>query len=160
HEVEAPLASESGNGKDFRELEFLRITGNEGKKVGLGDAVDLVEEQIDRPVEAARPIDGEAIADAETGGCVDDQRKNVDAFEGLLRFIHHLATEKAIGLVDSGRIDEDNLGVIAIQNRLDAVARGLRFRRYDGNFAAYERIDERRFARIGAADNRNEARFE
>ncbi len=67
-------------------------------------------------------------------------------------FVHHLAAEDVLGFVDAGRIDQDDLRVVAIQDSLDAIAGGLRLRRNDGDFAADELVDERRFAGVGAAD--------
>jgi hypothetical protein len=62
--------------------------------------------------------------------------------------------------VNAGRIYEDDLGVVAIEDALNAVARGLRFRGNDGDFLADERVDEGGFAGIGAANDRDETGFE
>ena len=96
---------------------------------------------------------------AEVHGRIGDQRKNIDAFERVLKLVHHLAAENVLGFVDSGRIDEDDLRVVAIQNSLNAVAGGLRLGRNDGDFASDESIDERGFAGVGAADDCDETGF-
>jgi hypothetical protein len=62
-------------------------------------------------------------------------------------------------LVDARRIDQNDLRVFAIEDALNAIAGGLRFRRDDGDFLADESIDERGFARVGAADDCDETRL-
>ena len=62
--------------------------------------------------------------------------------------------------MNAGRIDQDDLRVFAVQNSLDAIAGGLRLRRNDGDFAADQRVYERGFARVGAADDGDESGFE
>ncbi len=86
-----------------------------GSRCGLATRSTLFSSRIDGPVEAARPFDGEAVAGAEVHGRIDNQRENIDAFERVLKLVHHLAAEHVFGLVDSGRIDEDDLRVVAIQ---------------------------------------------
>ena len=97
---------------------------------------------------------------AEVGGGVHDQAEDVDAFEGVLQFVHHHPAEDVFGAVDSGRIDQDDLRVFAIQNALDAIAGGLRLGRNDRDFLADEGVDQSGFSRVGAPDDRDEARFE
>ena len=110
-------------------------------------------------MEALDPVDGKLVATADGGGGVHDQRERVDAFEGVLQLVHHLAAENVLGFVDAGRIDQDDLRVFAIQDSLNAVARGLRLGRNDGDFAADELVDQRRFARVGAAYYGDESGF-
>ncbi len=61
--------------------------------------------------------------------------------------------------MDSGRIDEDDLRVVAIQNSLNAIAGGLRLGRNDSDFASNESIDERGLAGVGTADDCDETGF-
>ena len=44
--------------------------------------------------------------------------------------------------MDSGRIDQDDLRIVAIQDSLDAIARGLRLGRDNSDFLPDERIDQ------------------
>ena len=75
-------------------------------------------------------------------------------------FVHHLAAEDVLGLVDAGRIDQDDLRVVAIHDALDAIARGLRLGRNDRDLAADERVHQRGFAGVGTADDCDETGFE
>ena len=148
-------------GKISAKSNSLLVAVDQRQKLRLLDLVHFIQEQKDGPVEAADPFDGETgrrgrmPAEAST-----IERKNVDAFEGVLQFVHHLAAEGVFRLVDAGRVDENDLRVVAIQDALNAIARGLRLGRNDGDFAADERIDERGFAGVGAADNGDESGFE
>ena len=122
----------------------------------LGDSVHFIQQQINGPVKAARPFDGESVAGAEVHGRISDQRENIDAFERVLELVHHLAAEDVLGLVDSGSIDENDLRIVAIQNSLNAIAGGLRLGRNDCDFASNESIDERRFPGVRTADDCDE----
>jgi len=62
--------------------------------------------------------------------------------------------------VDSRRIDQNDLRVFAIEDALNAIAGGLRFRRDNGDFLADESIDERGLPRVGAAYDCDETRLE
>jgi len=67
-----------------------------------------------------------AVACAELRRRVHDEREDIDALESLFELVHHLAAEHVLGLVNAGRVDEDHLRVVAIEDALDAVAGGLR----------------------------------
>jgi hypothetical protein len=111
-------------------------------------------------VEAFDPFDGEAVAGAVVNGGLGDEAEDVYAFEGMLEFVHHHAAEDVFRLMDAGRVYQDDLSVFAIQDALDAVAGGLGFGGDDGDFLADEGIDERGFARVGAAYDCDETGFE
>src|ERR1700733_2413006 len=126
----------------------------------LGDAVHFIEQKIYRAVEALDPLDGEAVAGAVVNRCVGDEAEDVDAFQGVLQLVHHHAAEDVFGLVDAGSIYQDDLGVFAIEDALNAIAGGLRFRGDDGDFLADESIDECGFASVGAAYDCDETGLE
>jgi len=58
--------------------------------------------------------------------------------------------------VNAGRIDQDDLGVVTIQDSLDSIASGLWLIGDDGDLLADKRIDERGFACVGPAHDRHE----
>lgn len=91
-------------------------------------------------------------------GGVKDEEKDVDAFEGRGDFVHHLAPERGVSLVNSRRIDEDNLAAFLGNDALHTVACGLRPMRDDGDFLANETVEQRGFPRVGAADDGDKAR--
>src|ERR1700730_9404732 len=72
---------------------------------------------------------------------------------------HHPAVEPAVRLVYSGCINEDDLPRRAsllgfyIEHSLNAVAGGLRFVSHNRDFFAHQRIQQRAFTCIRAADD-------
>ena len=159
-EVEAAGAGERGNGENFGELEFLVVAFDQREEQMLGDAVHFIQQQVHGTVKTLNPFDGEAVAGAVVDGRVGDEAEDVNAFEGVLEFVHHHAAEDVSGLVDAGRVYQDDLGVVAIQDALNAIAGGLGLGRDDGDFLADERIDERGFAGVGTPDDRDETGLE
>src|ERR1700723_1600468 len=126
----------------------------------LGDAVHFIQQKVDGAVEALNPLNGEAVARAVVNRCVGDQAEDVDAFQGVLQFVHHHAAEDVFWLVDARRVDQNNLRVFAVENALDAIASGLRFGGDDGDFLADEGFDERGFARVESAYDSDETGLE
>jgi hypothetical protein len=59
-------------------------------------------------------------------------------------------------LMDSRRVDEDDLRLWLGEDAQQAIARRLRFRRHDGDFFADEGVDERGLADVWFADNGDE----
>lgn len=159
-QVETAGAGESADGKNFGEFEFLAVAIDHRQEQLLGDAVHFIEQQVHRAVKALEPFDGEFIAAAEVDGSVGDEAEDVNAFESVLEFVHHHAAEDVFWFVDARSIYEDDLGVVAIEDALNAVAGGLGFGRDDGDFLADKSIDEGGFARVRAANDRYETGLE
>jgi hypothetical protein len=78
-------------------------------------------------------------------------------------FLHHLAIEAAIRLVDARRIDEYDLSCgtaalrLDVDHALDAGARGLRLFRDDGDLFPHQGIEQRALARVWTADDGDES---
>jgi hypothetical protein len=125
----------------------------------LGDAVYFIQQKINRTVKSFNPFNRETVAGAVVNRRIRDEAEDVDAFEGVLEFVHHHAAQNVFGLVDAGRVYQDDLRVFAIEDALNTIAGGLRFGGDDGDFLADESVDKGGFARVGAAYDRNEARF-
>src|SRR5689334_5132199 len=100
------------------------------------------------------------IGGAEAVSSVNQQQNEVAALKGGVDFLHHFAVQAAIRFVHAGRIDKNNLASWAlpfwldVENSLDVHARGLRLFRNDGDFLADQRVEQRAFTGVGAADNR------
>src|SRR5690348_5377178 len=157
NQIDGPLPRERGDREDFLEIVLAAPAIDKGQEAILADAINFIEEQIHRAAEALQPIERIAIGGAEIFSGVDDEGDKVDAVKGLGDFFHHLAVESLRGAMNSGRIDEYDLTVFAIEDALDAVARGLRAGRDNGHFAADNCVDERGFPGVGAAENGDEA---
>jgi len=74
--------------------------------------------------------------------------------------LHHPLIDRGVGPVNSRRVGEYDLRAIGRDDALDGRACGLGLIGDDGDFRPYERIQQRRFARIGPAENGDEPRAE
>ena len=79
-------------------------------------------------------------------------------------FLQHAAVELRSGLVHAGSVDKDDLcrgmNLLArfhFQHSDDAVARGLRLGRDDGDLLAGKGVQQRAFAGVGPAENGNKS---
>src|SRR5690606_5469529 len=71
--------------------------------------------------------------------------------------VHHAVHGAAMTRLEARRVDEHELLVLPRQHAMDAMPRGLRFARHDGDLRADQGVGERRLADIGTADHGNEA---
>jgi hypothetical protein len=62
--------------------------------------------------------------------------------------------------VQARSIDQNDLRVRAVYDALDAIARRLRPRGYDGHFFSDQPVYERGFPRVGPAHDGDKTRFE
>ena len=121
--------------------------------------VNLVEDEANLGRRMLQHLEGKLIALIELAGRVHDQENNVAAFQGLTHLDHHLAAQRAVWLVHAWSVDQHDLrGVAAfafgqIDDALNSIARGLRLGRDDREFFAYERIEQRGLASVGAAED-------
>ncbi len=120
-------------------------------------AVHFIQQQVHRPAKPLHPLKRKSVARAEIGRRINNQREHIHAFERMLQLVHHHAAKNIPRLMDSRRINQHDLRVLAIHDPLNAIARGLRLRRDDRNLLANKRVHERRFARVWSAYNGNES---
>ena len=104
---------------------------------------ELLQQRAGLPVEAALGVNHDAhdvgVPGARPGG------------------FDHGAIEPALGRKYAWRIDEDELRVAFGRDATHQHARGLHLRRDNGHLGADQRVDERRLADIGRADQRDKA---
>ena len=127
------------------------------EQLGFGNAVDLVEQQETRAFKTLHALDGAAVSLAELFAGVEQQRHDVDRVDRGVHFAHHLFAKRGFRPVQARRIDQNDLRVRTVYDALNAVARGLRARRYDRHFFSDQAIDERRFPGVGPAYDRDKS---
>ena len=88
---------------------------------------------------------------------VDHQRDHVGALRPAPGGGDHRAVEPALGFEDAGRVDQQQLRLPLDRDAHQPRARGLRLGTDDRDLLADQRVDQRRFARIGRADDGDEA---
>src|ERR1043166_5246657 len=69
---------------------------------------------------------------------------------------HHGAIEPPIRQKNPRRVDQDDLGIVFDDDTADQRAGGLHLARDDGHLGTDQRVDQRRLADIGRADQRDE----
>ena len=141
-------SSKSASCRAMRELarDLLAL-----REVGLGDDEQLL--RLGLGDVGGDPL----VALADRLGRVDEQRDDVDVLERLERRAVQLLAERVVGLVKPGRVDDDDLRVIAVEHRPQAVPRGLRRVRGDGDLGADGRVGQRGLAGVRASDQSDEA---
>src|SRR5208282_3858571 len=130
----------------------------------VGEQINFVEQQEDRSASPFCQVEDEAVFAVPLLLGIDNHQNQFTAFERLAHLGHHLAAERGAGLVNSGRVDQDDLpgltslllGGIDIDDAKNAVARGLGLGRNDSQLLADQRIQQRALARIGTAENADE----
>ena len=88
---------------------------------------------------------------------VHDQRQQIHVAHGLERDIDHSHVHAVRGLVHARRVHEDDLPIRIILDADDAGSRRLGLVRYDGELVTDDAVEQCGLARIGAADEGNEA---
>ncbi len=125
------------------------------EQFGFGDAVDFVEQEETLAFKTLHAFDGAAVSLAELFAGIEQERHDVDRIDRGVHFAHHLFAERGFGPVHARRIDQNHLRVRTVYDALNAVARGLRARRYDRHFFSDQAIDERRFPGVRPAHYRD-----
>ena len=98
---------------------------------------------------------------ADSAGGINDVDDDINAFERVANFVMKIGDEFVRrGFEKPRRVHENNLAFGPVDDAVVGVARGLRLRRDDGDFGADERVEQRGFADVGAADEHGEAGFE
>ena len=124
--------------------------------------VDLVEdEQLRLPAFAERLQDRLGLLGHGRMAClfpgVDQERQHVGVRRRAPGGGDHRPVEAALRREEARRVDEHDLRLACGQHAAHGRARRLRLARDDRHLVADERVDERRLARVGRADQRDEA---
>src|SRR5580658_2752923 len=170
HQLIETFLFERRDGDDLLELmQGLELRDQREQLTLVGEQINFVEQQENRRVRFFRQVEDEAVISVPLLLGIDNHENQFATFERLAYLGHHLASERRTGAVNSGRVDENDLsGLASFQLRLllgrididdakNAVARGLRLGRNDGQLLADQRIQQRALARIGAAEDANES---
>ena len=127
------------------------------QRVGLVEAVDLVDDDRDRHVGARQGAGDEAVARADALLAVDEQQRRVGLAELALDARLHALRQRVARALHAGQVDEHELRAAAHRDPADRAARRLRLVGDDRDLLADDRVDERRLADVRAAGERDEA---
>lgn len=87
----------------------------------------------------------------------DGQADDVDVGIGVFDDLVEALAEQSARAVQAGRVDEDDLRVLAVDQAADGVAGGLGLVSRDGDLLPHQRVGQGGLASIGAADKGHEA---
>jgi len=121
------------------------------------DDIGLVEHQNLLDLAGAHLLDNRAILRADFV-CIHQHQQHVDAVHRVLHALDHVFAQARARLMQTRRIEEDDLPALVRRHTHDAVARRLRAVGDDGDLFADHRVHQGGFADVRAADNRGEAR--
>jgi hypothetical protein len=131
--------------------------GNEGEEIiTILHLVDLRDDQ-NRALRVGQQRQQLGVAFRPLAG-LDHMHHHVDVGQGLRHdAVHHAVHGAAMARLETGGINEDELLVFARQHAMDAMARGLRLARHDGDLGTDQGVGQRGLAHIGAANDGNKA---
>src|SRR3984957_6975739 len=161
--LEEPRQPVAGRGADHeglvegeRRIEF----GREVQQLRALDEVDLIENSEPRlPALGERGQDGlRLLAQTRVGllAGVDQEHERVGVGRRAPGGGDHRPVEAALGREQAGRVDEHDLRLAPGQDATHDRAGGLRLAGDDRDFLADQRVDQRRLAGVGRADDRDE----
>ena len=174
-----------GDGDDVGKGMLRGPVCDQGEEVFPRNCVDLVQDKDDWAFEFFDQREGKVILGGrqfatgggefslvrtrQTVGYVYEEEDGVTRFQSIVDFLHHAAVELGVGLVNSGGVDEDDLGCGMtgfawafflernLEDSVDAGSCGLRFVGYDCKLLPEKSIQQGRLARVRAADDRDES---
>ena len=129
----------------------------DGKQGRLVDQIDLVDHQDFGLADLGEPRKDRVRLVVEAARGIDQHSDDIGVVRPCPGVRHHGAIEPALRREDAGRIDEDELRAARDGDAAQQRARRLHLVGDDRDLAADERVDQRRFADIGRADERDEA---
>jgi hypothetical protein len=156
-DVADAIARERGDHEGRGERSTLaRRLGNCQQRRFL-DEIDLVDEQDFGLADLGELLEDRARLFVETALRVDQHGRDIGIPRAHPCGRYHRPVEPALGRKDARRIDEHKLRAIHDRNAAQRRTRRLRLVGHDRDLGSDERIDQRRFADIGCADQRDES---
>ena len=135
---------------------FIGDLGQQQQRVARHQ-IDLVEDQDFRRLHLGEPRQQRFRLLVDALARIDQHADQIGLVRAAPGRRHHGAVEPPLRREDSRRIDEDELRLAFERDAADQRAGGLHLVRDDGDLGADQRVEQRRLAGIGRADQRDEA---
>ncbi len=161
HELRQPveiIALKGRNRDDSRGRHALRHVLDERQQLILRhDAVHLVDHEKERLFQTPHPLPNPDVLLGEAHG-LDHEQDHVGVLgRGDGDAVHVLVHDAPGAFMQSGRIDQHELRLGAVDHAQDAVPGGLRLGGDDAHLAADERVHQRGLAHVGTAHDGHHA---
>ncbi len=147
------VAFQCGYGHDGGKFEGLRKRINEREQFWLRQTVDFVQCQNRFPTKPLCFLEQQIVCLGMHLAGIGHQQQHVDSFQRRGHFLHHLPAQRGIRLVQTRRVNEDDLPLRLGHNSLNPVAGGLRLGGDDRDFLPYQTIHEGRLPRVRPSDD-------
>ena len=95
---------------------FIFVICNNWQCFFTCNLVDLIDNQNDRSLRCFQPFDDVALARPHLFCRIDDKENRIDFFQGAFCCFDHVRTKFVLRLMDTWRIEKDNLGIGLCQN--------------------------------------------
>ena len=155
-------------------IDLLAASGRDGDDIGpfaelidsqqlsrqglLGHGIGLGHHSDDGRARFGQVTGDEAVARADLLVGRDAEGDDIDTCQGLAHQVVETFTEKSPGTVKAGGVDQDQLGIAAVNDTAHIVAGRLRPARGDGDLGTDQGVGQRRLPGIGASHQAGEAR--
>ena len=114
-----------------------------GHLLGLGHVSLREHEQLVVRIRAGHVVGHPLVATAHRLGRVNEKRHDVGVRELAEGALVELAAEGVLGLVQAGRVDDHELGVVGVHDGAHSAARGLGDGARDGELLAHDGVQKR-----------------
>ena len=122
--------------------------------------VGFVQQQQRRFGRMSHQIQNEPIATAGRHRSVSKQANEIDAFKSIVHRRHHSAIKLITRLVDTRRVDQNDLSVGPCDDSLNSVSSRLWFIGNRGDLFTHQTVQKRAFAGVETSDQGDIARAE
>jgi hypothetical protein len=151
------VAGERRDHEGRRKCQALVGALGDGEQGGFLHQVDLVDDENLGPADLGEASEDRLRLFVEPAPGIEQHANDVGIVRPRPGVGDHGAVQPALGRENAGRVDEDELGAPRDGDAAQQRARRLHLVRHDRYLAADERVDQRRFADVGRADQRNES---
>ena len=114
--------------------------------------ISLVDDQDGGNVGGFKTFDQFFFYGTDSVACFNEQQNDIYVGSGTVCNLHHVRTELILRLVDTGRIEKNELRFFLGKDARDFCSGGLGLGRYDGYVFTEELIQKGGFSDIGSAD--------
>src|SRR5688572_1812793 len=119
--------------------------------------IDLVDDEDDRGFDLGEQPGDVPVPRSDGGGSVDEEADDVDGGQGVGGALVQPPAELRLRLVDSRRVDEDDLAPRPVPHSVDLVARRLGPVGDNRDLGADQLVQQGRLPHVGASDQRGDA---
>ena len=156
-EIHDAVARQCGNHESEFKLCGLVGVVRQAQQRLFGNEIDLVEHQQFRRLDVTEPAQNILRLFIEPLARIDDDADEIGLVRSTPGRRHHGAVESPSRRENAGGINEDQLRTVLDGDFADQRARRLHLVRDDADLRTDQRIEQRRFAGVGRADQGDEA---